>query len=244
MASLSISQNTIGIPSARGAGTTAAKASQTSPSTTDNASSASAASATKAPRELTLEQQRQVNELKQIDRAVRAHEQAHIAAGHGVVTSGPNYSFTYGPDGKQYAVGGEVGIDTSPESEPEANIGKGQRVQSAALAPAEPSPQDYRVASVGAQLEERGHVELSDRIAAERVESMARQAREREEHAKVRQETAPIPNDNVVTPAASPPQEDEALAPVRLSDATRQALARAYVLDTFVEKPRAVNLFA
>ena len=243
MASLSISQNTIGISSARGAGTAATKTSQTTQSASDKASNTSATS-TQTPRELTLEQRRQVSELKQIDRAVRDHEQAHIAAGHGVITSGPNYSFTYGPDGKQYAIGGEVGIDTSPESEPEANIGKGQRVQSAALAPAEPSPQDYRVASVGAQLEERGHVELSDQIAAERVERMARQTRAREEHAKVRQETAPIPNDNVVTPAPSSPQEDEALAPVRLSDATRQALARAYVLDTFVDKPRAINLLA
>ena len=119
------------------------------------------------PKQLTPQQQRAVQSLQQIDQAVRAHEQAHIAAGRGVVTSGPNYTYTYGPDGKQYAVGGEVGIDTSPESKPEANIDKGQQIQAAALAPRDPSPQDYRVASVGGQLEAQGRADLAQQRAAQ-----------------------------------------------------------------------------
>lgn len=111
-------------------------------------------------KELSSEQQRQVQELRQVDRAVRAHEQAHITAGRGVVTSGASFSYTYGPDGKQYAVGGEVSIDTSAERKPEANIDKGQRIQVAALAPADPSPQDHRVAAIGASLEEQGYLDL------------------------------------------------------------------------------------
>lgn len=114
-----------------------------------------------AARQLSAEQERQVQALQQIDRTVRAHEQAHIAAGRGVVTSGANFSYTYGPDGKQYAVGGEVSIDTSPERKPEANIDKGQRIQTAALAPADPSPQDHRVAAIGAGLEEQGYLDLA-----------------------------------------------------------------------------------
>lgn len=125
--------------------------------------------------ELTLEQQRQVQELQQIDRAVRAHEQAHLAAGRGVVTSGANFSYTYGPDGKQYAVGGEVGIDTSPEEKPEANIDKGQRIQAAALAPADPSPQDHRVAAIGVRLESQGHMDLQRQQREQQVESGAHQ---------------------------------------------------------------------
>ena len=66
-----------------------------------------------------------------------------------------------GPDGKQYAVAGEVGVDTSAEAKPQANIDKGQRIQAAALAPADPSPQDHRVAAAGAQLEARGRQELN-----------------------------------------------------------------------------------
>jgi len=110
---------------------------------------------------LTLEEQRQVASLQQIDRNVRAHEQAHISAGRGVVTGSVNFSYTYGPDGKQYAVGGEVGIDTSAEKKPEANIDKGIRIQAAALAPRDPSAQDYRVAAIGSQLETQGRTDLA-----------------------------------------------------------------------------------
>lgn len=111
--------------------------------------------------ELSPEQQRVVAELKATDQHVRAHEQAHISAGRGVVTSGAQFTYTTGPDGVRYAVAGEVGIDTSREHKPEANIDKGQRIQAAALAPSDPSPQDHRVAAVGAELEADGRSELS-----------------------------------------------------------------------------------
>jgi len=62
--------------------------------------------------QLSPEEQQEVNRLKAIDRKVRAHEQAHMAAGAGV-TGGANYQLTRGPDGRQYAVGGEVTINLS-----------------------------------------------------------------------------------------------------------------------------------
>lgn len=124
-------------------------------------SSRARADTARGPPQLSPEQRRQVAELQQIDRAVRAHEQAHIAAGRDVITSSANFTYTYGPDGKRYAVGGEVGIDTSPERRPQDNIEKGQRIQAAALAPVDPSPQDYRVAAVGSQLEARGRSDLA-----------------------------------------------------------------------------------
>jgi len=111
--------------------------------------------------ELSPEQQRQVAALKATDLRVRNHEQAHISAGQGVVTTGAQYTYTTGPDGVRYAVAGEVGIDTSREQKPEANIDKGQRIQTAALAPADPSPQDRRVATVGAELVADGQSELN-----------------------------------------------------------------------------------
>lgn len=110
---------------------------------------------------LTPQERRRVAELQQIDREVRAHEAAHMAAGRGVVTSGADYSYTYGPDGQRYAVAGEVGIDTAAEQKPEDNIEKGAAIQDAALAPRNPSAQDYRVAGIGAQLESRGRIELA-----------------------------------------------------------------------------------
>lgn len=87
-------------------------------------------------------------ELKQADTKVRQHEMAHIAAGGRYITSAANFTYKKGPDGKNYAVGGEVGIDTSPvPGDPQATIQKMRQVKNAALAPADPSSQDLRVAS-------------------------------------------------------------------------------------------------
>ncbi|MBA3014040.1 MAG: hypothetical protein KKD63_13590 [Proteobacteria bacterium] len=88
-----------------------------------------------------------VSELKQADQAVRAHEMAHLAAAGGFARGGATFSYQRGPDGQNYAVGGEVQIDTGKEATPEATIVKMQIVRQAALAPADPSPQDQRVAS-------------------------------------------------------------------------------------------------
>ena len=94
----------------------------------------------------------QVAELAQIDTAVRAHELAHLAAAGSYATGGASFQYAKGPDGKQYAVGGEVGIDTGKESSPEATISKMQTVRAAALAPASPSPQDQKVAARASQV--------------------------------------------------------------------------------------------
>ncbi|MEM9346557.1 MAG: putative metalloprotease CJM1_0395 family protein [Planctomycetota bacterium] len=104
---------------------------------------------------------KQVQELKARDAEVRRHEQAHVAAGGPYVTSGPSYSYQQGPDGKRYAVGGSVGIDTSPEDTPEATITKAQTIRRAALAPAEPSSQDRRVAAQASQMEQQARAELA-----------------------------------------------------------------------------------
>lgn len=90
-------------------------------------------------------EEKQVDELSQRDREVRAHEQAHARAG-GAHAGAPSYTFQQGPDGKRYAVGGEVQIDTSGERTPEATIRKMQTVIRAATAPADPSSQDLKVA--------------------------------------------------------------------------------------------------
>ena len=96
---------------------------------------------------LSQAQQLQVAELEAIDTKVRAHELAHLAAAGSYATGGASFQYAKGPDGKQYAVGGEVGIDTGKESSPEATISKMQTVRAAALAPASPSPQDQKVAA-------------------------------------------------------------------------------------------------
>lgn len=96
---------------------------------------------------LTQAERLQVAELELIDTKVRAHEMAHLAAAGSHATGGANFQYVKGPDGKRYAVGGEVGIDTGKASSPEATISKMQTVRTAALAPSDPSPQDRKVAA-------------------------------------------------------------------------------------------------
>lgn len=101
---------------------------------------------------LSDEDQRRVSELQKRDREVRAHEMAHVAAGGGLVLRGASYSYETGPDGQRYAVGGEVSIDTSPGRTPQETLDKAARIRAAALAPADPSPQDRQVAAMATQM--------------------------------------------------------------------------------------------
>lgn len=92
-------------------------------------------------------EQRKLAELKKRDAEVRAHEQAHASVG-GDLAAAPSYEFELGPDGKQYAVGGEVNIDLAMvPGDPQATIVKMQKVRAAALAPADPSSADRSVAT-------------------------------------------------------------------------------------------------
>lgn len=125
-----------------GAGAPAAPSAGGSPAAEEEEGSGTSA----APGEdLTEEEQQQVKELQARDREVRAHEQAHARVG-GAYAGAPSYTFQQGPDKQRYAIGGEVQIDTSAERTPEATARKMQIVIRAALAPAEPSSQDLRVA--------------------------------------------------------------------------------------------------
>lgn len=115
----------------------------------------------KASKPLSPEEDKQVSELKLRDRQVRAHEQAHVAAGGQYVRGGASYEYQTGPDGKRYAVGGEVSIDTSSEKSPEATIAKMEVVKRAALAPADPSAQDRSVAAAASQKQLEAQMEMA-----------------------------------------------------------------------------------
>ena len=103
---------------------------------------------------------RAVAELARIDREVRAHEAAHVAAG-GPYVGSASYSYVEGPDGKRYAVAGEVPISAPAGRTPEETIQIMAQVRAAALAPASPSPQDIRVAASASAAEARARTELA-----------------------------------------------------------------------------------
>lgn len=96
--------------------------------------------------ELTPQEQQQLAELKQTDAQVKAHEHAHKSTAAGLTTSGPNYEYETGPDGKKYAVAGDVNVSYQKSSDPEVNLKNAQQLKAAALAPADPSSQDRKVA--------------------------------------------------------------------------------------------------
>ncbi|WP_170284465.1 putative metalloprotease CJM1_0395 family protein [Roseospira marina] len=99
---------------------------------------------------LTDAERAEVRRLAARDREVRQHEAAHKAAGGGV-TGPATYTFVTGPDGKQYAVAGEVPITVNTASgDPEQVIRDMEQVRRAALAPSDPSPAD-RAAAASAQ---------------------------------------------------------------------------------------------
>ncbi len=117
----------------------------------------------KNPNELTREEEQLVQKLQARDSEVRAHESAHIAAGAGVVTGGASFTYQKGPDGKQYAIGGEVPVDTSPGSTPEETARKARKIKAAATAPANPSGQDMKIASTASMMEMKATMELAQK---------------------------------------------------------------------------------
>ncbi|WP_341679090.1 putative metalloprotease CJM1_0395 family protein [Niveibacterium sp. SC-1] len=89
----------------------------------------------------------ELQQLKATDQKVRAHEAAHLGAAGGLANGGASYTYTRGSDRRLYATGGEVSIDLSPGHTPEETASRARQIERAALAPADPSAQDYRVAA-------------------------------------------------------------------------------------------------
>lgn len=106
--------------------------------------------------ELSPSEKAAVTELQQRDQQVKQEEKAHAAVAGDL--AGPiNYTYRIGPDGRQYAVGGSVGIRTSVTSgDPAEAKRQAGRVASAAHAATNPSAADYAAArqaySFGSQL--------------------------------------------------------------------------------------------
>ncbi|MCO7230607.1 hypothetical protein NH398_15355 [Halomonas sp. CnH100-B] len=136
---------------------------------------------------LAPEEIQQLEQLKQTDREVRQHEMAHQTVG-APYTGGATYEYEVGPDGKRYAVAGEVSIDYGPvPGDPQATVEKMQTVIAAALAPADPSPKDLQVAAQARQYL------LEAKLEAAREQSEMNQARATEQPGDVPANDEPQP---------------------------------------------------
>ncbi len=90
----------------------------------------------------------EIQKFKERDTEVLQHEQAHLAAAGMYARGVPQYNYRLGPDGRLYAVGGEVSLDVIPvANSPQSTLTKMGQIRRAALALANPPAQDYRVAS-------------------------------------------------------------------------------------------------
>lgn len=88
--------------------------------------------------------QRVLEKFKALDSEIRTHEQQHAAAGD---TKGAiSYNYQIGPDGKLYATGGHVRLDTSIPQDEEAALAKLDKLASAAGAPSGLSGADAAIA--------------------------------------------------------------------------------------------------
>ncbi|WP_434951578.1 putative metalloprotease CJM1_0395 family protein [Shewanella sp. HL-SH4] len=109
-----------------------------------------------------LAEQQIISELSKRDIEVKTHEQAHKAVG-GMFAQSPSFSYEKGPDGKRYAVDGEVQIDVGAVSgDPQATFNKMQKVYAAAMAPNQPSSADIRVAAEAVQKMNQAKAEMAE----------------------------------------------------------------------------------
>ncbi len=106
-----------------------------------------------SPAQLSPEEQQAVLQLKQRDIEVKAHESAHLANAGQYAAGGPSYTYQTGPDGRRYAIGGEVPIDVGKEKTPEQTLQKMRIVRRAAMAPANPSSADRSIAAAAGMAE-------------------------------------------------------------------------------------------
>lgn len=109
---------------------------------------------------LTVEELRELQQLRARDREVRAHEQAHVAASGSIAVSGPTYGYEEGPDGRRYAVEGKVNYQVPPAHTPEEEVRLAQQLRRMALAPANPSATDRAAAAKAAVQEAQARQEL------------------------------------------------------------------------------------
>lgn len=113
-----------------------------------------------SPDKLSEDEQTLVKNLASRDSEVRAHEAAHQVSGGGM-TGAATFTYQQGPDGKMYAIGGEVSISMKAGSSPQETIANARQIATAAMAAGNPSPQDFAVASSARVMEMKAKQQLA-----------------------------------------------------------------------------------
>lgn len=160
-------------------------------------------------KELNDDEQRRVEKLRQRDRKVRSHENAHAAAAGPYKRGGTRFSYKTGPDGKQYAVSGNVSVDMGSESTPEATIAKMKTVQRAAIAPQDPSAKDRATYSAAVRREMNARQALREEKRVEQKErrEQASGDSEKDEYSIGTKQAPPLTRTNTSEPPETSAQD-------------------------------------
>ena len=110
--------------------------------------------------EMSLQELLELQRLRLREQQVKTHEMAHKAVA-GDLAGPVRYKYKKGPDGRMYIVGGEVPIKLKEGRTPEETVEIARRVKRAALAPANPSPQDRAVAAKASAMEMKALLEMA-----------------------------------------------------------------------------------
>ncbi len=104
--------------------------------------------------------QRVIDQLISRDKEVRVHEASHSINPELIKIGSAQFDYTIGPDGKAYATGGKVTLSTGISRTPEEALSKAGALKKAAMAPGEPSSQDFQAlnAAIAMEFESRNQI--------------------------------------------------------------------------------------
>ena len=116
--------------------------------------------------ELSAEELQELRAMERRDQQVRTRDMAFIAAAGGAAGS---YSVQYetGPDGRRYAVGADVKLDTSEGATPEQTLAKARALRAATMSARGDSTTDASAASKATRMEAEARAEIERERAAE-----------------------------------------------------------------------------
>ena len=155
--------------------------------------------------QLSRQEQEQVKKLKESDTRVRAHEMAHKAAAGSLAAGGPYYDLEKGPDGQSYAVGGEVPIRLPKTSDYKQALKDAQQAERAALAPADPSPDDYAAAAAFRQRAIEARSKIAETTQSPQEDASANKPKSADQGKSAKDENAA---ENVEHSSGTPPTSE------------------------------------
>jgi hypothetical protein len=127
--------------------------------------------------ELSAEELQKLRELERKDQQVRTRDMAFLAAAGGAAGS-VALEYETGPDGRRYAVGADIKLDTSAGATPEQTLAKARALRAATMSARSDSSADASAAAKAVRMEAEARAEIERARAAERERAIEQAASE------------------------------------------------------------------